>query len=99
MLLAFDIGNSDITMGLWNSREWKVWRVPSRTDQPELFYGIKIRDSFLEAGITIELVQTIVVSSVVPGLTDKIKNVVRSLFVANPLCLGQACMINYPWKF
>ncbi len=88
MLLAFDIGNSDITMGLWGGNAWQVWRIPSRTDQPELFYGIKIRDYFLEAALPIPEVDTIVVSSVVPGLNDKIKNVVRSLFKREPVLLG-----------
>lgn len=88
MLLAFDIGNSDITMGLWNGSSWQVWRIPSRTDQPELFYGIKVRDYFLEAALIVEQVDVIVVSSVVPGLTDKVKNVVRSLFKREPVMLG-----------
>lgn len=88
MLLVFDIGNSDITMGSWKENAWQVWRIPSRVDQPELFYGIKIRDYFLEAALQIEQVETIVVSSVVPGLTDKIKNVVRSLFKREPVMLG-----------
>lgn len=89
MLLAIDIGNSDITVGLWQSNEWKyLWRIPSRTDQPELFYGIKVRDHFIEAGLNIEKVETIVISSVVPGLTDKIKNVIRSLAKREPIILG-----------
>ena len=96
MLIAFDIGNSDITMGLWNETRWQVWRIPSRTDQPELFYGIKIRDYFLEAALPIELVEIIVVSSVVPGLTDKIRNVVRSLFRREPVVLGPGIYDKLP---
>ncbi len=88
MLLALDVGNSDITMGLWRDNAWQVWRIPSRIDQPELFYGIKVRDYFLEASLPIELVGTVVISSVVPGLTDKIRNVVRSLFHREPVMLG-----------
>ncbi len=88
MLLAFDIGNSDITMGLWNGNSWQQWRIPSRTDQPELFYGIKVRDHFLESSLSTDKVNAIVVSSVVPGLTDKLRNVVRSLFKREPIVLG-----------
>jgi len=97
MLLAFDIGNSDITVGLWQSNAWKYhWRIPSRTDQPELFYGIKIRDHFIEAGLNIEQVETIVISSVVPGLTDKIKNVIRSLAKREPVILGPGVYDKLP---
>jgi type III pantothenate kinase len=96
MLLVFDIGNSDITMGLWNDRSWQVWRIPSRTDQPELFYGIKVRDYFLEAGLVVDQVEVIVVSSVVPGLTDKVKNVVRSLFKREPIIVGAGIYDRLP---
>jgi type III pantothenate kinase len=96
MLLAFDIGNSDITMGLWDGHAWQVWRIPSRTDQPELYYGIKVRDYFLEAALPIHQVDIIVLSSVVPGLNDKIKNVVRSLFKREPVMLGPAVYEKLP---
>jgi type III pantothenate kinase len=96
MLLALDIGNSDITMGLWKDNAWQIWRIPSRVDQPELFYGIKIRDYFLEAGLPVEAVHTIVVSSVVPGLTDKIRNVVRSLFKREPVLVGPGIYDKLP---
>lgn len=88
MLLALDIGNSDITIGLWDKVSWRVWRVPSRPDQPELFYGIKIRDHFLEAGLPVETVDTLVISSVVPVLTDKIRIVIRSIFKQEPIMFG-----------
>lgn len=89
MLLTIDIGNSDITIGLWKNDEWKfVWRVPSRPEQPELFFGVRIRDYFFEAGIAEKDVRVIVLSSVVPALTDKIKNVVKTLFEKEPITLG-----------
>jgi len=89
MLLAFDIGNSDITVGLWKDDEWKhIWRIPSKPDLPELYFGVKIRDYFFESGTEINLVDTIVLSSVVPAMTDKIKNVSRTLFDKEPVVLG-----------
>ncbi|MBL7856446.1 MAG: type III pantothenate kinase [Cyclobacteriaceae bacterium] len=89
MLLACDIGNSDITLGLFQDGKWKyVWRIPSIVDRPELFYGIKIRDIFFEVGITVGDIQKIVISSVVPDLTDKIINVTVTLFQKNPVVLG-----------
>jgi type III pantothenate kinase len=99
MLLAFDIGNSDITIGLWNGTEWKNnWRIPSRVDQPELFYGVKMREYFLEAALPIRSVQTLVLSSVVPGLTEKIKNVLRTLFEKEPITLGPTTYQILPIK-
>jgi type III pantothenate kinase len=89
MVLAIDIGNSDITVGLYQEDQWRhVWRLSSADSRPELFYGIKLREHFFEAGIKIETVQKIVISSVVPGLTDKIISVVSTLFERKPIVLG-----------
>ena len=97
MLLAFDIGNSDITIGLWSNDAWMhTWRIPSKPDQPELYYGVKIRDYFLAAGIAVDVIETIVLSSVVPDLTEKIKNVIRQLFLKEPITLGPAVYAKLP---
>src|SRR6478736_679116 len=97
MLLALDIGNSDITIGLWNGSAWQNnWRIPSRIDQPELFYGVKVRDYFFEAGVPINQVSVIVLSSVVPGLTEKIKSIIRTLFGKEAVVLGPALYEKLP---
>ncbi|MFM5956049.1 MAG: type III pantothenate kinase, partial [Dolichospermum sp.] len=60
MLLAIDIGNSDITLGVWDNNQWKFhWRIPSKSDQPELFYGVKIRDFFFESNHAPEVISKI----------------------------------------
>ena len=89
MLIVFDIGNSDITIGLWDDKTWTaVWRIPSKVDQPELFYGVKIRDFFLESNLSTDSVRSVIVSSVVPALTEKIKSVIRNLFQKEPIVVG-----------
>jgi len=73
MLLAIDVGNSDITIGLWDGEMWvREWRMPSRTELAEVSYTLKLRDLFLEDSHPMDSVKTIVLSSVVPGLTEKI---------------------------
>ena len=97
MLLAIDIGNSDITIGLWNGEAWvSQWRIPSRTEFPEVSYAVKLRDLFLEDSQAVDNVKTIVLSSVVPGLTEKIKNVTKSLFEKEPILLGPAVYAQLP---
>ena len=89
MLLALDTGNSDITIGLWDGKAWNhVWRIPSDSHQQELFYGIKIRDYFFEANITITEIKTVVLSSVVPDLTKKLESVIKIVFDRQPIVLG-----------
>jgi len=89
MILAIDIGNSDITLGLNSQNQWiHLWRLSSAAGRPELFYGIKLREYFFESGLKTESVEKVVISSVVPGLTDKIVSVVTTLFEKNPIVLG-----------
>lgn len=89
MLLAIDIGNSDITLGLWVNDNWRHhWRIPSKPDQPEIFYGVKIREFFFESSLKVDSVETVVMSSVVPVLNEKIKGVIRTLFHQEPIVVG-----------
>jgi type III pantothenate kinase len=89
MMLVIDIGNSDVTLGLYKHNAWQhVWRIGSTTERPELFYGIKLREFFFEAGLNTAGVTKIVISSVVPNLTDKLINVTVTLFEKNPIVLG-----------
>jgi type III pantothenate kinase len=99
MILVYDIGNSDITMGLYNHKAWlHVWRIPSVTDRPELYYGIKIRDYFYEAGISVADVEKVVLSSVVPNLTERVINVAKTLFEKSPIVLGPEVYPKLPVK-
>lgn len=97
MVLAVDIGNSDITIGLYYQKDWKhLWRLSSAISSPELYYGIKMREHFFEAGLRVQDVEKIVVSSVVPGLTDRIVNVLKTLFEKSPIVLGPDVYAKLP---
>lgn len=99
MQLTLDIGNSDITLGLWDKTFLKqLWRIQSKPEQPELFYGVKIRDCFFESGIQASQVSLVVISSVVPTLTSKVKNVIRTLFNIEPTILQPAVYEKLPIK-
>ncbi len=97
MLLAIDIGNSDITLGLWMNDNWLYhWRIPSKPEQPEIFYGVKIREFFLESSLKVGSVKTVVISSVVPVLNEKIKGVIRTLFQHEPIVVGPKIYDSLP---
>lgn len=97
MMLAVDIGNTDITLGLYREGKWAhIWRVSSALNHPELYYGIKLREFFFEAGLNTGSVTKIVISSVVPDLTDRIINVVTTLFERHPVVLGPDVYAKLP---
>jgi type III pantothenate kinase len=81
MLLAIDVGNSDITIGVSEHDEWnQVWRLPAVGELTALYYSHKIADGLFESRISRESIRLVVISSVVPGLTTKIVDACRSLF-------------------
>lgn len=97
MMLAVDIGNTDITLGLFHQHKWAyTWRLSSTLNHPELFYGIKLREFFFEAGLRTDNVQKIVISSVVPDLTERIINVVETLFEKRPIVMGPDVYAKLP---
>jgi type III pantothenate kinase len=99
MLLAIDVGNSDITLGIHNSSEWSAtWRIPSVTDLPQMFYSLKILDYFFERGWDRSQVNSVVISSVVPQLTEKIVYAATSLFEQHPIVLGPEVYKKLPIK-
>jgi type III pantothenate kinase len=89
MLLAVDIGNTDITLGLYDKDKWQhVWRMPSDASRPDVYYGMRIRDYFFESRISEKEIQDVVVSSVVPGLTTKFSEIIFHVFDKRALILG-----------
>lgn len=97
MMLAVDIGNTDVTLGLYHDSKWThIWRLSSASNHPELYYGIKLREFFFEAGLNTGNVKKIVISSVVPDLTDRIISVVETLFERKPVVLGPDVYAKLP---
>jgi type III pantothenate kinase len=67
MLLALDIGNTNVHIGLWNGTDWgQTWRVRTVRDKMPDEYAVLLRD-FLGG---FDQVHAVVVSSVVPSLTS-----------------------------
>ena len=89
MLLAIDIGNSDITIGYSAGNAWEpVWRIPTAADLPQMYYSMQLVNVFLESGLKHEDVTRVVISSVVPEMTSKIVDTCVGLFQTDPVVLG-----------
>jgi type III pantothenate kinase len=98
MLLALDIGNSDITIGLHDSTHWRhIWRMPSG-NLTEVYYGLKLQNFFLEAGLRTDQINRVIISSVVPDLSDILMQVTSTLFGVKPLQVAVPLYGNLPVK-
>jgi type III pantothenate kinase len=89
MLLAIDIGNTDIVFGLHTGTGWlPTFRVPTHFSPRPADYEAQLRLWFLEAGLAIDAVRRVVLSSVVPGETALIRTMASQLFQTPPLLVG-----------
>jgi type III pantothenate kinase len=72
-LLALDIGNSEITVGLFADEELeRSWRLTTRPEQTPDEWAVVIRALFAQAGLDITRVTGTILASVVPSATDAI---------------------------
>ncbi len=77
MLLCIDIGNTNIVLGLHDGAEWSArWRVRTARDNMPDEYEVLIRSLFSQRSLSIDAVERVVISSVVPRL----KGVFREMF-------------------
>ncbi len=90
MLLAIDIGNTNIVFGIYDKGEWKDnWRIQTDTLKTADEYAVIFR-SILKAGkICLGSIEKILICSVVPSLFRPIDEMLASLFptaIQNELC-------------
>lgn len=70
MLLAIDIGNTNIHLGLWQADSWALsWRARTVTDKMPDEYAVLVRNFLNSAEIGWRAITGVVISSVVPPLT------------------------------
>jgi len=82
MVLAIDIGNSNVVLALHDGYVWsQVWRLPTLTepDSP-MYYEKRLTDILLEAGIIPGPAPQVIISSVVPQLTAPFLHIAEHLF-------------------
>jgi len=70
MLLAIDIGNTNIHLGLWNGDGWRLsWRARTVENKMADEYAVLVRNFLDTAHVGIGAISGVIVSSVVPTLT------------------------------
>lgn len=89
MLLVIDIGNTNIVLGLYEGEELKFhWRVATDRNKTEDEYGMLARSLFGSVGLTLEHVEGVIISSVVPPLNSAIERMCIKYFQKKPLIIG-----------
>ncbi len=89
MLLAFDIGNTNIKVGLFENGELKSsFRVATDLVKTSDEYGIQMRELIRAVGHSPKEITGVIMSSVVPGINYTIEHMISDYFHITPLIVG-----------
>lgn len=97
MLLALDIGNTNIAVGIFVGKELSQhWQIRSARKKTSQEYSITLFNLFSMSGIDVSQVKDIIISSVVPPLTPIFQDLSRDLFKIKPLIVGPGLKTGMP---
>ena len=86
MLLAIDIGNTNVHLGLWNGDGWRLsWRARTVADKMPDEYAVLVRNFLDTADVGYGAITGVIISSVVPPLTLAFSELTRRYLNQEPL--------------
>lgn len=86
MLLALDVGNSNITIGVFEGRKLRTrWRLRTVHEQTEDEWGILFRSLFAMSSIDLRKINGVIIASVVPPLDPTLAAMSREYFQQQPM--------------
>ncbi|MEM9829874.1 MAG: type III pantothenate kinase [Bacteroidota bacterium] len=88
MILAVDIGNSNIAFGIYNQGWIHHWRLSTQPNKTSDEYAIQFRALLAHAGIQPDTMKQVVISSVVPPLTTAFEQMLGRLTQQQPLVIS-----------
>lgn len=89
MLLALDIGNTNVTLGVFEDASLRAtWRFSTDINKLPDEYGILMLDLLAQEEITPETIDGAVMACVVPDLEPVFEGVCRRYFQVRPLVVG-----------
>ncbi len=97
MLLALDVGNTTIAVGLFRATELlKSWKIKTDRDKTSDEYGVLLLDLFRTSDFRPEKVGAAIISSVVPPLTPVFQDIARESFGVEALIVGPGLRTGIP---
>lgn len=89
MLLAIDIGNSNVVFGLFKGEELvDMWRVHTVVNKTSDEYESIFRSFLATRNISTKSISQVVISSVVPSLNFAMKKMIANLFSFEPIVIA-----------
>lgn len=100
MILVFDVGNTNIMLGVYRERHlhehWRLSTLPYRTADE---YGMTLRNLLNTEGIAMGEIKDLVISSVVPPLMFSLEQMAQKYFGVTPLVVGPGIKTGLAIKY
>ena len=89
MLLAFDVGNTNIALGLFDgSKLVQSWRLETDNGKSADEYGMLINQLFSYANLDMKIVEDVIISTVVPSVLYTLQHLSRKYFNRRAIVIG-----------
>ncbi|MDD4565241.1 MAG: type III pantothenate kinase [Eubacteriales bacterium] len=89
MLLAFDVGNTNIVLGVFrDSNLIQNWRLETDTNKSADEYGMLINQLFTYENLNINEIEDVIVSTVVPSVLYTLQHLSRKYFNRRAIVIG-----------
>jgi len=94
-ILTIDLGNTNVALGLFDGQTLEEhWRLSTRHDRMGDEFGIQFSQIFEHHGIQTSTIDGVVLSSVVPPLTERIAFACEQYIGQSPLIVSSALNLN-----
>lgn len=90
MIIAVDIGNSNVVVGCHDGKSWiHFWRLQTvKTQDAALYYDVELRNRVLESGLDVSFISGIILSTVVPKLKEVMADILEGVLNQPPVIVG-----------
>jgi type III pantothenate kinase len=100
MLLVFDVGNTNIVLGIYKDDTLVThWRVMTDRDKTTDEYGMLLQSLIASRGIAREDIKAIIISCVVPPVVPTLEQMCKAYFHITPLFVGPDINLGMPIKY
>ncbi|MBN2429465.1 MAG: type III pantothenate kinase [Deltaproteobacteria bacterium] len=97
MLLVFDVGNTNIVLGVFKGDElFENWRISTEKHRTDDEYAILVRQLFGFKGIDIGDICDIIISCVVPPMLNTLADLCQRYFRLKPYIVGPGIRTGMP---
>jgi len=100
MLLVFDVGNSNIVLGVYEEDNLLYhWRISTDRQKTADEYGVLINSLFVHRGLGITEIHAVIISSVVPPLMAPLTRMTQRYFGVDPMIVGPGMKTGMSIKY